>query len=1163
MKLTHVHLRHAPGLPQGLPKVEIGEGLTFIVGPNASGKSTLARTMRLAFWNLPKAPAIGAHIGVQKPSGELVSTEIVGGKALSLLRGTEMESGASELYKLGLADLLRDGSHSDREFAARLETELHGGVPIGQISEEIAAGQTQHRAPRNALRDAKSQVRAALNNNRTLLSEEKEANRLQRERERSEEAQRTVNAIDTLTAAWELDAERRALQAELDLLPKALENLRRDDVEVKRDLERRLQTARNDLDVQKQNLRTLSDAFDRVDDAWKALEPESIEEGQNIRDAKQKAWDKMREHKARALLQDEKLRSAEQSVFGGPVERPLDDKIKYALKNAVEAVRRSEATLHSISDTQQYFDAFDTTEGDEARTQQKVDALREWLSTPQPASVASGGWRAIASALCALLIGVAAIVYVAVYNVAVDAWIGAALVLSVLSAVFSLWLWIQLRQQAAIYAADKARVQNRATQAGVALPAWTNEAVQGTLQQAERELQKCREAMRMRQRQNEVGARVQEARDAYTRAHSALENIAERSGISPHILTVETAEVFNRTEQWLRAEEVFAEAVAARSIAETAYKELDESWTKWLRIHGLTSESKRVGADAVIDVARRKVGEVSGLERDAEHARGAVARETQAVESVEAEKANLKARLGDWFDSEARLERAIEQSGQRQRVSQSLELMEPRYRAALNDLRTSLDRLISNGVLPHGTTLDEEVSPAFLRDLSPEQIRDARKEFVDEAQRLGELIEEVARLRERLQNAKKGSSLEDAFAVRARAEHASLAQAERRGMLMLEEMLLEWSVQQSGHDGASKSLDKANAWLNRFTHGRFGLRLNMQGELVGYDTEAGEIRALSELSDATRVQALLAARLVAIRDAEAGGEKLPIVLDEVFSTTDPERFEAIASALSELVRDGRQIIYLTADPGEYQRWKRLRERARLVEPHVQWLAKLEDDVVHGVAVPDHTPVPAPEGRSASEYAELLDLTPPQMTQRAEEWPILWLLPDALDAVYASMRKRLYSSGQVLSLARTLGDVQVWSDSPERSSEFTSRLTRRVEMLRAMQARWARGVSHSFQWEDVEKSGMVSDVFRDRIVALYREYADDPVTFLESVGDLPRFHSARHEELKQHFESQGILAQEAPATHAELREHALVTVDSASVDAQDVAWLEELLAAHRI
>src|SRR5699024_2748485 len=209
------------------------------------------------------------------------------------------------------------------------------------------------------------------------------------------------------------------------------------------------------------------------------------------------------------------------------------------------------------------------------------------------------------SALCALLIVAAAIAYVAVYQVAVDAWIGAALVLSVLSAVFSIWLWIQLRQRAAIYAADKTRVQNHATQAGVALSAWTVEAVQETLQHEERTLQKCREAMRMRQRQNEVGARVKEARDAHAQAYSTLEDIAKHIGISPHILTVETAEVFNRTEQWLRAEEAFAEATAERASAERAYKHYDGLWTDWLRTHGLARESARVGADAIIDVARR------------------------------------------------------------------------------------------------------------------------------------------------------------------------------------------------------------------------------------------------------------------------------------------------------------------------------------------------------------------------------------------------------------------------------------------------------------------------------------------------------------------------------------------------------------------------------
>ncbi len=46
MWIQRLHLRHAPGLPDGVALADVRPGLNVVVGPNASGKSTLARALR-------------------------------------------------------------------------------------------------------------------------------------------------------------------------------------------------------------------------------------------------------------------------------------------------------------------------------------------------------------------------------------------------------------------------------------------------------------------------------------------------------------------------------------------------------------------------------------------------------------------------------------------------------------------------------------------------------------------------------------------------------------------------------------------------------------------------------------------------------------------------------------------------------------------------------------------------------------------------------------------------------------------------------------------------------------------------------------------------------------------------------------------------------------
>ena len=43
MRLVHLRLRRAPGLPKGLDLEEFGPGINVLIGPNESGKTTICR----------------------------------------------------------------------------------------------------------------------------------------------------------------------------------------------------------------------------------------------------------------------------------------------------------------------------------------------------------------------------------------------------------------------------------------------------------------------------------------------------------------------------------------------------------------------------------------------------------------------------------------------------------------------------------------------------------------------------------------------------------------------------------------------------------------------------------------------------------------------------------------------------------------------------------------------------------------------------------------------------------------------------------------------------------------------------------------------------------------------------------------------------------------
>ncbi len=107
-------------------------------------------------------------------------------------------------------------------------------------------------------------------------------------------------------------------------------------------------------------------------------------------------------------------------------------------------------------------------------------------------------------------------------------------------------------------------------------------------------------------------------------------------------------------------------------------------------------------------------------------------------------------------------------------------------------------------------------------------------------------------------------------------------------------------------------VNRASSLLSRFTGNRYSLNpVGLEDEdISALDSETGAALPLEHLSRGTRMQLLLALKIAFAELVEAG-DRLPIILDEVLANSDLERFREVTLAMVELVRQGRQIFYLT------------------------------------------------------------------------------------------------------------------------------------------------------------------------------------------------------------------------------------------------------------
>ena len=135
-------------------------------------------------------------------------------------------------------------------------------------------------------------------------------------------------------------------------------------------------------------------------------------------------------------------------------------------------------------------------------------------------------------------------------------------------------------------------------------------------------------------------------------------------------------------------------------------------------------------------------------------------------------------------------------------------------------------------------------------------------------------------------------------------------------------------------------LNRASAWLRRFTRNRLSLGLHPETGFFARDAVQNRTTALEELSSGTRVQLLFAVRLAFIEELEGQSVALPVFLDEVLANADEDRALAMVEAILEIAKV-RQVFYFTAQADEVGKLKALAGEGGLHEVSLEALASAQ------------------------------------------------------------------------------------------------------------------------------------------------------------------------------------------------------------------------------
>ena len=405
------------------------------------------------------------------------------------------------------------------------------------------------------------------------------------------------------------------------------------------------------------------------------------------------------------------------------------------------------------------------------------------------------------------------------------------------------------------------------------------------------------------------------------------------------------------------------------------------------------------------------------------------------------------------------------------------------------------------------------------------------KQAMEANRQAGELHERIGRVQGEIEKTKADQKLAqamDAWEV-ARGEWVEAGEEEvsralARGILA---SVLEESVAQV----ETPVFRCAQDLFCKFTRGRFELHLRpadggVEGDaFFALDREEGVSRSLSELSDGTRSQLLLAAR-IAFATVEERGISLPLFLDEALSHADDSRHEAILEALFALVQEGRQVFLLTADEADVSRvndWARensMQEAFQLIDLQKHMGVPSQGEPAY--RLPRRPRIPSPEGMTPSAYAALLGIPAVKLFDPPGSLHLYYLLFDDLPLLHHLLLKGYTTAAQIPSLPK--GDTLV--------------LKARGALWFRFWDLWGKNRPRPLTPQVLRESPLKSSTYLTKVLPLVPESGFFFSDLQKELDDLPGFRRKTRKDLDAWAMAQGYLFADPPLTEDEILQNLL-------------------------